>query len=460
MLSTLARERILRPVHNDSEPAYEIFHDVLADAVLAWRTAFEKPAVAREREAARRRHRRLMLIVLVAALALAAMGAVTLYALSQRNQAQRNEATARTALAQARTANDTARAKTLLAKRAAAAEAQQAERARASAKTANEQAAIAEDRKEQGSHRRQQRGRPKLPERRRRRPRRSAPLRQSGRASSTRPNRRSERPARSRKRSSRAFGHARPHGGPRPRHASRIATKAARDEGREAEPPRLRASGSCGRSVGVPIAVDPRVDPETSLSLSAKAAELDPGLPLVETSRCGMPCSPRASCGCSPPLTCRRTLRASARTVHPDPDSRRCGCPDLQYRLRHPGRIAPDGACRRPHLVLAGWPHDRDRGEGPVRALGRRLERATTDHSSRRVRPRTPRSRPTGSPADLGREERPGLECRDGCAGIERLRFPAHVTAAALGPTGVASRSPPARRPVSTTPRAAPWPSR
>ena len=68
VLGALARQRILRPVRTaDSQPAYEIFHDVLADAVLAWRAAFEaRAALAREREATRRRRRRLLIIFAIA----------------------------------------------------------------------------------------------------------------------------------------------------------------------------------------------------------------------------------------------------------------------------------------------------------------------------------------------------------------------------------------------------------
>jgi WD40 repeat protein len=112
VLSTLARERILRPVHGPgSEPAYEIFHDVLADAVLAWRSEFEaKAAVALERQVARRRHRRLLIFAVVALVALAAMGAATLYALSQRDQAQRNQATAQAAEQRAKTQEGRAKA--------------------------------------------------------------------------------------------------------------------------------------------------------------------------------------------------------------------------------------------------------------------------------------------------------------------------------------------------------------
>jgi WD40 repeat protein len=145
VLSTLARERILRPVHGPgSQPAYEIFHDVLADAVLAWRSEFEaKAAVAREREVARRRHRRLLIFVAVALVALAAMGAATLYALSQRDQAQRNQATAQAAEQRAKTQERRATAFATSAKQEAAKARHAQEQAARDAKRAKAQAANA-----------------------------------------------------------------------------------------------------------------------------------------------------------------------------------------------------------------------------------------------------------------------------------------------------------------------------
>ena len=142
VLGALTRERILRPVRGAvAEPAYEIFHDVLADAVLAWRARFEaQAAVAREREAARRRHRRLLFIFVLAALALATMGAVTVYALSQRDQAKRSESAARTALQRAETASATARTQTGIATKALADEKLLAARARLLALEATTQA--------------------------------------------------------------------------------------------------------------------------------------------------------------------------------------------------------------------------------------------------------------------------------------------------------------------------------
>ena len=61
MLETLGHERILREVEgeNGGGPRYEIFHDVLADAVLAWRA---ERRLERERQEAERKHRRLLAI--------------------------------------------------------------------------------------------------------------------------------------------------------------------------------------------------------------------------------------------------------------------------------------------------------------------------------------------------------------------------------------------------------------
>ncbi len=78
VLAALARERILRPVGGeDGEGAYEIFHDVLADAVLAWRARFvaEQRARAASARPRRRRHRRLLAVAGASVLALAVMAA-------------------------------------------------------------------------------------------------------------------------------------------------------------------------------------------------------------------------------------------------------------------------------------------------------------------------------------------------------------------------------------------------
>jgi WD40 repeat protein len=89
VLSTLGRERIVRTVDGagSNGARYEIFHDVLGEAVLAWRREQE---LERERRAAEKRHRRLAVVALAALLALAAMTAVAIYALSQRRDARRS----------------------------------------------------------------------------------------------------------------------------------------------------------------------------------------------------------------------------------------------------------------------------------------------------------------------------------------------------------------------------------
>ncbi len=83
----LADRRILRP--NDAG-RYEIFHDVLAGAVLGWRARYEgEQAVERAHTAARRRHRRLAFLTIGALVAVAAMAAGTVFALTQRSDARR-----------------------------------------------------------------------------------------------------------------------------------------------------------------------------------------------------------------------------------------------------------------------------------------------------------------------------------------------------------------------------------
>jgi WD40 repeat protein len=101
VLTMLGRERIVRPVDGaGSEGArYEIFHDVLADAVIAWRRERE---LDRERRKAARRHRRLLLVAIGALVGLAAMAAVAVYALAQRSDAR---ASANAARASARAAS-------------------------------------------------------------------------------------------------------------------------------------------------------------------------------------------------------------------------------------------------------------------------------------------------------------------------------------------------------------------
>jgi WD40 repeat protein len=91
VLATLTNERIVRPVPGEDggPPRYEIYHDVLGEAVLAWRAGHEaERALERERERARRRHRRLVLALAVAGLLLALMAGVAVFALTQRSEAR------------------------------------------------------------------------------------------------------------------------------------------------------------------------------------------------------------------------------------------------------------------------------------------------------------------------------------------------------------------------------------
>jgi WD40 repeat protein len=97
VLKTLGERRILRSVEEGGGVRYEIFHDVLAEPVLAWRTEHEAERELRsQKEESDRRHRRLLAVIAVGSVLLAAMGGVTVYALSQRSEArdQAREATA------------------------------------------------------------------------------------------------------------------------------------------------------------------------------------------------------------------------------------------------------------------------------------------------------------------------------------------------------------------------------
>ena len=91
VLHELSNERVVRalPGRNGGGARYEIYHDVLAGAVLDWGARHEaERALAEERAAARRRHRRLAAIIGLALIALALMSLMTAYAFSQRSEAQ------------------------------------------------------------------------------------------------------------------------------------------------------------------------------------------------------------------------------------------------------------------------------------------------------------------------------------------------------------------------------------
>jgi WD40 repeat protein len=90
VLGRLVDQRIVR-VGGDGAggPRYEIFHDVLADAVLAWRTRHEADSrLEAEREAAEERHRRTRTFAVAAAVAVAILAAISVYALTQRGNAR------------------------------------------------------------------------------------------------------------------------------------------------------------------------------------------------------------------------------------------------------------------------------------------------------------------------------------------------------------------------------------
>ena len=90
VLGTLEAARILRrvPGRAGGPPRYEIFHDVLAHAVLAWRGRHDtERRLERERAEAQRRFRRLAAFAVAGLVAFAVVAGVAAYALSQRAQA-------------------------------------------------------------------------------------------------------------------------------------------------------------------------------------------------------------------------------------------------------------------------------------------------------------------------------------------------------------------------------------
>src|SRR5688572_9637528 len=83
---TLANHRILR---TDDSGRWEIFHDVLAGAVLGWKSRHDADrAVARAGEESRRRHRQLGLLAFGALVGLALASALAIFAFSQRSDAR------------------------------------------------------------------------------------------------------------------------------------------------------------------------------------------------------------------------------------------------------------------------------------------------------------------------------------------------------------------------------------
>ena len=87
LLAELSESRILRPVagSDPTDSRYEVHHDSLADAVLAWRTHY---VTEHELAAQRRGFRRRLALVLVGSALLAVLAAVATYAWTQRQTAR------------------------------------------------------------------------------------------------------------------------------------------------------------------------------------------------------------------------------------------------------------------------------------------------------------------------------------------------------------------------------------
>jgi WD40 repeat protein/flagellar biosynthesis GTPase FlhF len=95
VLKLLSADRIVRAGENGGAGRYEIFHDVLADAVLAWRTRHEADrALEEQRTAADKRHRRLLVVAVASVAALCLVAALAVYALVQRSDARHQAALA------------------------------------------------------------------------------------------------------------------------------------------------------------------------------------------------------------------------------------------------------------------------------------------------------------------------------------------------------------------------------
>jgi WD40 repeat protein len=137
VLEILASQRILRASSDvdDDGRRYEIFHDVLAEPVLAWRREFESRAAL---AAAARRHRRLWVVAAGSLLLAAAMVVLAVFALAQRSEASKQRQSAQQQAAIARHQQHVAEQQT-----AKATAAQQEAEANAKAAKANEQEAQA-----------------------------------------------------------------------------------------------------------------------------------------------------------------------------------------------------------------------------------------------------------------------------------------------------------------------------
>ena len=86
VLRRLADERIVRASADDgASTRYEIYHDVLADAVVAWRNRYHSERALREAE---RRRRRALFVATAALTGLLLFGAIAIYALVERSRSR------------------------------------------------------------------------------------------------------------------------------------------------------------------------------------------------------------------------------------------------------------------------------------------------------------------------------------------------------------------------------------
>ena len=86
VLKRLTDERIVRAsVENAASTRYEIYHDVLADAVVAWRNRHSSERALREAE---RRRRRALFVASAALIGLLLFGAIAVYALVERSRSR------------------------------------------------------------------------------------------------------------------------------------------------------------------------------------------------------------------------------------------------------------------------------------------------------------------------------------------------------------------------------------
>ena len=93
VLRRLSAERIVRSdSDNGTASRYEIYHDVLAEAVVAWRNRHNAARALREAE---RRRRRAFAVAVAALAALVLVGAIAIYALVERSHSQADARRAR-----------------------------------------------------------------------------------------------------------------------------------------------------------------------------------------------------------------------------------------------------------------------------------------------------------------------------------------------------------------------------